>query len=74
MKNEFDFIDLYYLNDISSPAPKADFSMFEDKEPIDNRANYIKISDEGEVEGLTCTYAKFLEILDHQGVEGLINA
>ncbi len=74
MNREFDFIDLYYLNDISNPAMNVEpFSLYKDKETASSGADYIRISSEGEIDEVTCTYAKFLEILDTQGIEGLVN-
>ncbi len=74
MNKEFDFIDLYYLNDISNTEPKIEsFSIFEENGVTDSNADYIRISCEGENDEVACTYAKFLEILDTQGIEGLVN-
>lgn len=75
MSREFDFIDLYYLNDINdSIHTSAEISLDNDINAMKSAMDVIKISDmeEGESD-LTYTYAKFLEILDTQGLEGLVN-
>ncbi len=74
MNREFDFIDLYYLNDISNTESKVkSYSIFVDNEATNSNADYIRISCEGENDEVACTYAKFMEILDTQGIEGLVN-
>lgn len=65
MNREFDFIDLYYLNDITSEASVAQPKLTDE---------VIEISAFDEPENVVnCTYAKFLEILDTEGLEGLVN-
>ena len=65
MNKEFDFIDLYYLNDITTDESASQPKMAED---------CIEISAFDDPESVvSCTYAKFLEILDTQGLEGLVN-
>lgn len=75
MNREFDFIDLYYLNDVSEPAIiPEDFTIFEDNLKSSLASDVIKITDDSEVsDDVVYTYAKFMEILDTQGLEGLVN-
>lgn len=75
MNREFDFIDLYHLNDLNSQSQKSSELAFDEEIPtLDSAMLVIKISDGDDAEdNLTCTYAKFLEILDTEGLEGLVN-
>ena len=67
MNKEFDFIDLYYLNDICTNNNTFTENFIEDK--------VIEISElDNSKNAFSCTYAKFMEILDTRGLEGLINA
>ncbi len=78
MKNEFEFSDFYFLNDInvnnrmSSDELSALYdSMAQDSIPDD----LIEISDSTDKgNSVIYTYAKFLEILDTKGLSGLVNA
>lgn len=73
MSKEFDFIDLYYLNDITEPKKEtSDFSLF-DEMPSNKAVNFIEISGDNE-DSVTYTYDKFIEVLDTQGLEGLVRA
>ena len=65
MNHEFDFIDLYYLNDITSDlsAKQSEFT---------NGIVEISALDDSQ-DAVAYTYAKFLEILDTKGLEGLVN-
>ena len=65
MNREFDFIDLYYLNDITTDESAS-------QPKIADEVIEISAFDEPE-NTVTCTYAKFLEILDTEGLEGLVN-
>ena len=73
MNREFDFIDLYYLNDTNNEVPTEDFAFFEEG-AIAKAPEVIKISGATEEDSVAYTYAKFLEILDTQGLEGLVTA
>jgi hypothetical protein len=74
MSKEFDFIDLYYLNDITDTKKETtDFSLF-DEVPINKASNLIEISGTSDEDSVSYTYDKFLEILDTQGLEGLVRA
>lgn len=75
MSHEFDFIDLYYLNDLSSTKSiSSDISLEEDILAMKSAMDVIKISDiETDDTDVTVTCAKFLEILDAEGLEGLVN-
>ena len=75
MSREFNFIDLYYLNDLSDSTHKSsEISLDADTNFMKSTMDVIRISDieKGESD-LTYTYAKFLEILDTQGLDGLVN-
>ncbi len=71
MNREFDFIDLYYLNDTNNEVPTEDFSFFEEA-AIAKKPEVIRISGAEEEDSVAYTYAKFLEILDTKGLEGLV--
>ena len=70
MNKEFDFIDLYYLNDISNKPITEDLSFMENPE-LESPQKYIRIMDTDNIDTVTYTYDKFIEILDTQGLEGL---
>ena len=73
MNNEFDFIDLYYLNDAADVAPvNTEVSLAEDIAAMKSAQDIIEISDMSETT-VSYTYAKFFEVLDEQGLEGLVN-
>lgn len=73
MSREFDFIDLYYLNDATEQAHgSSEISLEEDIASMNIPRELIEISDLSE-ESVTYTYAKFFEILDEQGLEGLVH-
>lgn len=75
MSHEFDFIDLYYLNDLNNSNPVSpELSLEEDVAAFKSAMNVIRISDGDDAEeNVTFTYSKFLEILDNEGLEGLVN-
>jgi len=78
MKNEFEFTDLYFLTDVNvnNRLSSDELSVLQDSY-VKNvlPPDVIKISGASDDEDpVIYTYAKFLEILDSQGLDGLINA
>ncbi|MBR6098168.1 hypothetical protein IKP85_00305 [bacterium] len=74
MSTEFDFIDLYYLNDAADVAPvNSEISLAGDIAAMKSAHDVIEISDMSETK-IAYTYAKFFEVLDEQGLEGLVNS
>lgn len=75
MSHEFDFIDLYYLNDLNASQPlTTEISLDKDISAMKSALDVIKISDiEKDDTDVSVTCAKFFEILDNEGLEGLVN-
>lgn len=78
MKNEFELTDFFFLTDINvnNRMSSDELSALHDSYARDVLPDeVIKISGASEDENpVIYTYAKFLEILDTQGLSGLINA
>ena len=70
MNREFNFTNMYYYlygyeNEIN---PQWQYLSTDDGDSI-NRSSFIEISGEAD-DSVICTLAKFVEIMDNQGLEG----
>ena len=70
MNREFNFTNLYYLNDNKNKNHSP--LQYLSSENVDsvNRNSFVEISGDSE-DSVICTLAKFVEIMDSQGLEGL---
>lgn len=75
MRNEFEFSDCYFLNEVNVNNQMSSEEISAIQDSYSTEDSVIEISGMSEKEGsVIYTYEKFLEILDTQGLEGLVNA
>ncbi len=77
MNREFEFSDFYFVNNVDMDAEvKSDdiSAICESLAKANVSEQLIEISDaSGKESSIMCTYAKFLEILDSDSLETLVN-
>jgi len=71
INREFNFVDLYDKNNqcTDDEYPSLEFFHAEDVDSV-NRSSFVEISGLSD-DPVICTYAKFVEIMDSEGLEGL---